>query len=67
MKPTCLTYTTKLASSTKLNIYEYNFQKCGFSRFAGQAIIPLKSKLYYDEKELFINCCSNFYIPAYAG
>jgi len=43
MKPTCCANTTELASSAKLNTYKYNFvSMCG-------CIIPLKSKLYYDE------------------
>ena len=43
MKPTCYANTTELASSAKLNTYKYNFiNMCG-------SIIPLKSKLYYDE------------------
>ena len=49
MKPTCSAYTNK---------YEYNFQTCGFPRLSGAGIIPLKSKLYYDEN---IEKSDNYY------
>ena len=44
MKPTCYANT---------NTYKYNFlNMCGSPAYAGQAIIPLKSKLYYDETHM---------------
>ena len=47
MKPKCYTYATDppmAGSSAKLNTLKLNFMNmCG-------SIIPLKSKLYYDEK-----------------
>ena len=42
MKPTCFSNT---------NTFKYNFIKhVWFSRLGGTDIIPLKSKLYYDER-----------------
>ena len=55
MKPTYFHDPALIASSSKLNTYENNFiNMCDSHAKAGQAIIPLKSKLYYDEKRKFI-------------
>jgi hypothetical protein len=46
MKPTFYANTTELANTAKLNTY-----KCNFVYICG-SIIPLKSKLYYDETSM---------------